>query len=103
MKENYLSKDLDGVELKVGINSYLEGNNVTVFKNNKAGLRFTNALFATNPINRYCSTIKLLVSNEIEKNGDKSDAEIFISKEAAAFLGCNDKKKGVFILKINKN
>jgi hypothetical protein len=103
LKENYLSRDLDGVEIKVGINSNLEGNNVAVFKNNKVGLRFTNALFATNPINRYCSTIKLLVSSEIEKNGDKSDAEIFVSKEAADILGFTRyRRQGIFILKIKK-
>ena len=62
IKSCYLKKDVEGREVKVSINNNLEGNNVSVFKDNKLGLKFTQVVFLTNPIdfNDFAPTIKLL-------------------------------------------
>lgn len=103
IKNNYVTKDKEGIEIKVGINSKLEGNNVTVFKNNRLDLFYTQAIFLTNPIdfNNFDPTIQLIVTCEVERGDDKTGAEIFISKAAAIRLGLEKNiSKGVFTLKM---
>jgi hypothetical protein len=103
IKNYYVSKDKEGVEIKVGINFQLEGNNVTVFKNNALGLKYTQAIYLTNPIdfNNFCPTVQLIVTCEVDKNNDKSGADIFISKDASIRLGLTRSiSKGIFTLKM---
>jgi hypothetical protein len=103
IKNFYVTKDKEGVDIKVGINSELEGNNVTVFKNNSLGLNYTQAIYLTNPIdfNNFCPTVQLIVTCEVEKGDDKTGADIFISKDAASRLGLTRNiSKGVFTIKM---
>ena len=103
IKSCYLKKDVEGREVKVSINNNLEGNNVSVFKDNKLGLKFTQVVFLTNPIdfNDFAPTIKLIVTREVDRSQDNSEAEIFISKDAASRLGLvRNISQGVFTLKI---
>jgi len=103
IKNFYLTKDKEGVDIKVGISAELEGNNVTVFKNNTFGLVYTKAIYLTNPIdfNNFCPTVQLIVTYEAENDDNKTDADIFISKDAASRLGLTRNiAKGVFTLKM---
>ena len=105
IKNYYVLKDKDGVEIKVGINSKIEGNNVTVFKNNNYGLKYTQAISLTNPIdyNNFNPTVQLLVTCEVDRKDDKSGADIFISKDAALRLGLSRYiERGLFTLRMRK-
>jgi len=105
IKNNYILKDKGGIDINVGINSKLIGNNIIVFKNNSFGLKYTQVIILSNPIdkNNFNPTVQLLVTEEVNRNDDKSEAEIFISKDAAFRLGLeNNLNKGVFKLKMKQ-
>jgi hypothetical protein len=102
IKSNYIIKDGQGIEVNVGINRFLKGNNVSVFKDNINNLRFTEPLVLTNCLDTsFKPSVNLIITEEVERNDDKSNADLFISIEAAKRLGLGDKyKKGLYKLKL---
>ena len=100
--ENYIIKE-DGTELEVGVSSELDQNTVSVFKGNKSGLKFSDAIKLTNTVHMLNPSVKLIVGHERDKKDSDSQADIFISKEAAEQLGVkNYKKTGIFKVLLKK-
>jgi len=97
--DNYAMKE-DGIQIEVGVSTELEQNSVSVYKDNTLGLKFSDAVILTNSIHMYKPTIKLVVGFEREKSNNVSQAEIFISEEAANMLGFKNYKK-VGLFKVN--
>jgi hypothetical protein len=103
IRNNYLAKDEDGIEVYVGINNDLSENTISVFTNNSCKLEYSDAIILTNPIDNFSPSIKLVVCREIERNGDLSKAQIFISKEASELLGFfRNNESGIMKLSVKK-
>ncbi len=91
------------MEIKVGISKDLKQNTISTFKGNRANLKYGDPVKLTNVISTYKTSINLLVGYEYERNSDNSEADIFISKEAAEYLGFKDYKKiGIITLFLKK-
>ena len=94
LKENYLQKDQEGMPVMVGINSEMAEGTVSIYKNNKTGLKFRTWLQLTNPLNQLKPTLTMVVVGVSDKTGD-TYADLFISPKAAEIFGV-DLSKGVF-------
>ena len=87
----------------MGVSSELDQNTVSVFKGNKSGLKFSDAIKLTNTVHMLNPSVKLIVGHERDKKDSDSQADIFISKEAAEQLGVkNYKKTGIFKVLLKK-
>lgn len=89
----------------IGVSSELEGNNGIVHMDNRPNLRFADWGHGQQSVetHSFSPTIKLLVSSESERGLDRSEAEMFITKDAAAFLGFSKNlHKGVFSCRVRK-
>lgn len=104
IKSNYISKDIEGIEVNVGINSELRGNQISVFKNNNYHLKYAKTIALSNHIDfeNFKPTMQFLVTKNIDRNNDKSKADLFISKEASLKLGLNQLSQGLFVLKMKE-
>lgn len=98
LKGNYLERDQDGIEVIVGINSELSDNNVSVYKDNKIGLKTKTWLQLTNPLTQLKTSINMVVVLSMERKGTTS-ADLFISPKAAEIFGL-DQTKGVFPMNV---
>jgi hypothetical protein len=101
--DNYIN--IEGQEIKVGVNSELNRNTVSVYKGNKANLKFCDGIIITNTVHDLKPSVKLVVGieKEFNDNNDQSEADIFISKEAAETLWFkNYKKVGVSTMTLKK-
>jgi hypothetical protein len=101
----YIMKNKDGVDMKVGINSTLEGNFVTVYEKNSLNLKELDRIVTQNLLqaNGLKPDVNLVVIKVVERDGDESNAEMFISIVAAKILGLTElKANGVFHLKVHK-
>lgn len=102
LTDNYVMKD-EGNEVSIGVSTELERNSVSVYKGNDQSLRFSDAILLTNSVHLYRPAIKLVVCYERDRDNDESEAQIFISREAAEFLGFrNYKKEGIFRVSMKK-
>ncbi|SKA08025.1 hypothetical protein SAMN02745119_02567 [Trichlorobacter thiogenes] len=96
----------DGLAVKVGINNKeISGNGVIVFADNTYNLNEGDQIYLTNSLDdKYETTVKFLVQRTPRRNGDKSEAEMFISLEAAKRLDIlsGRPKQGVYLLKMTR-
>lgn len=102
IRSNFIIKDGQGIDVKVGINTKLRGNNVSVFKGNKINLRYSDPLVLSNGIDvLFKPSVNLIITEEVERNDDKSEADLFISVDAARRLGLGERfRKGLYKLKL---
>ena len=85
----YIEKDLkDGQSVQVGINNLdISGNGIVVFQDNQYGLTEGDTVYLTNPVDdRYETKIKCVVQRTPKRNGDNSQASMFITLESARLL-----------------
>lgn len=97
IEEHYLQKDKEGIRCKIGYSKELKGKNVSVFKDNKLGLKSQDVIYITNPYGLFTPTVAFIVSTEDGYAGD-SKADMFVSKEGLDKLDINKDqyKKGLF-------
>lgn len=96
----------DGQSVKVGINNKeIFGNGVFVFADNTYNLKEGDQIYLTNKLDgKYETTIKFLVQRTPKRDGDKSEANMFISLEAAKRLDIlsGRQKQGIYVLNMTR-
>jgi hypothetical protein len=103
IKNQYLSKDTDGIDIMVGVSGEASDQLVIIFSDNTANLRYGDPIELYYSVGDFSPKLKLLVSKERDRNGDKSLADIFISKDAAKAIGFKDyQKTGIVKMKARK-
>jgi len=103
IKNNYLIKDSEGIDVVVGISTEVEQHHVIVFTDNSVGLRYSDPFELFYSVGKFAPKLQLLVTIARNRDGDSSQAEIFISKEAAETIGFrNYQKTGVVKMKARK-
>ena len=102
IKDKYLKKDDGGISIPIGINEQLVSNTATVFKGNDLKLDVGNIIYIKNPFSPLENSIKVIITNIVEKSDPNCEAEIFVSKEAANDLKISKAMlRGVFKLKVS--
>lgn len=93
---------IEGTEVLVGINYTLSGNEVSIFTQNKYGLKYLSQFFLSNPNDEiFLPRMRFSVHDTSRADPAESTAQIFISKEAAQRMGISKKlSKGVFRMNI---
>lgn len=92
-----IPKEKDGILIYVGINSELGGNNASVYIDNKLTLKYGDIFYLSNKEDPYNCTLKFIVTRENKETGVFTDANLFISKDAAKRLGLNTKNnQGIY-------
>jgi hypothetical protein len=103
IKEKYLSKDTDGIDIMVGVSSEAADHLAIIFSDNSANFKYSDMFELYYPVGKFSPKLRLLVSIERDRNGDKSRADIFISKEAAEIIGFRDyQKTGIVKMKARR-
>lgn len=97
IEEQYLQKDKEGIRCKIGYSTELKENRVSVFKDNKLGLKSQDVIYITNPYGLFTPTVAFIVSTEDGYAGD-SKADMFVSKAGLDKLDINQDQynKGLF-------
>lgn len=97
----YVIKDKHGMNCKVGINSDLVGNQVSVFKDNQFGLESQDIIYISNPYSMFTPSAAFMVYT-VNGSDRNSDADLFVSKAGLEQLNISPKdlKKGLFEMTI---
>lgn len=103
IEEKYLQKDNQGSNCKVGISGDLSGNCVSVFQDNKFGLKSQDIIYITNPFGLYTPTAAFVVYL-VDGSDNNSDADLFLSKEGIEKLDIDKKnfRKGIFEMRFRR-
>lgn len=103
IEEKYLQKDNQGSNCKVGISGDLTGNYVSVFQDNKFGLKSQDIIYITNPFGLYTPTAAFVVYL-VDGSDNNSDADLFLSKEGIEKLDIDKKsfRKGIFEMRFRR-
>jgi hypothetical protein len=103
IKDNYLIKDADGIDVTVGVSSEANDHLVIIFSDNPANLDYSDSFELYYTVGKFSAKLKLLASIARDRGEDKSRADIFISKEAAETIGFKDyQKTGIVKMKARK-
>lgn len=86
LNANLVSKIEGGIDVNVGINNRLERNYVITFKGNRLNLAKGEIVVVSNEGSEFKPTIHLFVTEVVEHRDPRTDAELFIGKEAAELL-----------------
>lgn len=104
IEDKYLKKDDDGVECRVGYNSEIPLNTVSVFSNNKYDLKRGDRIELTYLFGATKVSIECSVSLVENNSNNSSDADLFVCKECLSILQISKKdyNKGIFYMKFRK-
>lgn len=101
----YLKRDEDGYSCVVGVSSEMEGNYVSVYKDNKLNLESGDIIFITNPYGKFTPTVKFVVYLMEENTGNKSSADLYVSRAGIDKLDITPKevkRKGIFNMTMHR-
>lgn len=87
----------------MGISGDLSGNCVSVFQDNKFGLKSQDIIYITNPFGLYTPTAAFVVYL-VDGSNSNSDADLFLSKEGIEKLDIDKKsfRKGIFEMRFRR-